>query len=98
MRAYLYRVSVARNRVNTYFAMRLAPREAICAPAQNLGDATPKVTRHEAVDDGVEGAVRVPKKKTVGQHVREKPTLVCNVSNEELVFVVRVKPVKNYGI
>lgn len=47
------------------------------AATQDLGDAATKIPRHEAVHDGVQGAVCVAQEQAVRERVRYRSAFFC---------------------
>lgn len=47
------------------------------AAAQDLGDAATKIPRHEAVDHGIQGAVRVSQEQAVRERLCYRPPFFC---------------------
>lgn len=51
--------------------------ERAWSASQDLGDASPKITGHEAIDHRIQSAVRVSQEEAIGQGIRDRYALTC---------------------
>lgn len=61
----------------THFAARFTACQTVRAATQDARDAAAEIAGHEAVDDGIQGAVRVSQEQAIRQCVRYRSPFFC---------------------
>lgn len=62
---------------DTYSATKFSTCQPVGTATKDLGHAPPKIAGHEAVDDWIQGAVRVSQEQAIGEGVRGRCAFPC---------------------